>query len=151
MWNDAPDNFQPNDAGGISLVITSADLDAALTVDGLNKVSAIPDDAKFTLTKVDSGMTTANKIRTTSGKLVFEVSDSSPSMSTLSILANLGNAIAFAYTDPVTPELNCSSDYCFFEKHSEVVRSAETNTSTFTVVCPVMKVKTGGFTIVTAA
>ena len=148
MWNDAPENFQPNDAGGITLTITSSDLDAPLVVDGLNRVSAIFDDPKITKTKVASGMTTFNKMRTTGGKLEFEVSDSSSSMGTLSVLADLGNAVTFAFTDPVTPELNASCAYCFFEKHPDVVRTAETNMTVWTLECAVLKAKTGGFTII---
>jgi hypothetical protein len=148
MWNDAPDNFQPNDAGGVTLTITSANLDSPLVVDGLNKVEAEPDDDKVTLSKVDSGMTTVNRIRTTSGTLRFEVSDSSPSMTLLSQLANLPDPIAFAFTDPVTPDLNASSSYGFFKKHPMISRTAETNVTTFEVTCPVLKCKTGGFSIV---
>jgi hypothetical protein len=148
MWNDTPDNFQPNDMGGVSLVITSAELDGPLTVDGLNKVEAEPDDDKFTMTRVESGMTTVNKIRTTSGTFRFEVSDSSPSMSTLSTLANLGGPVTVAYTDPVTPELNCSVSFGYFKKHPMVARSAETNITTFEVIAPVMKCVTGGFSVV---
>lgn len=148
MWNEAPDNFQPNDAGGITLAITSENLDALLVVDGLNKVACEPDDDKFSLSKVDSGMTTVNRIRTTSGTLSFEVADSSPSMTLLSQLANLPDPVAFVFTDPVTPELNCSSGYCFFKKHPGVARSAETNVTAFELVCPVLKTATGGFSIV---
>jgi hypothetical protein len=148
MWNDAPDNFQPNDAGGLTFTITSANLDGPLVVDGLNKVEVEPDDDKFTLSKVDSGMTTANRIRTTSGTARIEVADSSPSMSLLSQLANLSDPVAFVFTDPVTPELNSSCSYCFFKKHPMVARSAETNVTTFELVCPVLKTKTGGFSII---
>jgi hypothetical protein len=148
MWNEAPDNFQPNDMGGVTLTITSANLDGPLVVDGLNKVECEPDDDKVTLSKVDSGLTTVNRIRTTSGTLRFEVADSSPSMASLSDLANLSDPVTFAYTDPVTPDLNCSSSYAFFKKHPMVARSAETNVSTFELVCPVLKTKTGGFSVV---
>src|SRR4030042_1842529 len=105
MWNDAPENFQPNDAGGITLTITSSDLDAPLVVDGLNRVSAIFDDPKITKTKVASGMTTFNKMRTTGGQLEFEMSP-------------------------------------------DVVRTAETNMTVWTLECAVLKAKTGGFTII---
>ena len=148
MWNDAPQHFQPNDAGGISLTITSTNLDGPLVVDGLNKVECEPDDDKFTLSKVDSGMTTVNKIRTTSGTLRFEVADSSPSMSTLSQLANLSDPVAFVFTDPVTPELNSSGAYCFFKKHPMIARSAETNVTQFELITDVLKTKTGGFSVV---
>jgi hypothetical protein len=150
MWNDKPEDFTPNDAGGISLVISSPLLDAALVVDGLDKVTAQPDDAGFTLSKVASGLTNVNNIRTTSGKLMFDVSNASTSMGTLSTLVAAKAQCSFAFTDPVSPELNCSSGYCFFEKHPDVVRSAETNVSTFTFICPILKVKTGGFSIVVA-
>jgi len=148
MWNDAPENFVPNDAGGISLVITSALLDAALVVDGLDKVTAQHDDAKFSLSKVASGLTNLNKIRTTSGKLVFDVSNASTSMGALSTLAEAGAVCAFTFTDPVSPDLNCSSGYCVLEKHPDIVRGKETENSTFTFVCPVLKARTGGFSIV---
>ena len=148
MWNDAPDNFQPNDAGGVTLTITSSELDSPLVVDGLNKVEAEPDDDRFTLSKVDSGMTTVNRIRTTSGTFRFEVSDASPSMDTLSELANLSTPVAVAYTDPVTPSLNCSCAYGFFKKHPMVARSAETNVTQFEIISPVLKCKTGGFSVV---
>jgi hypothetical protein len=151
MWNETPEDFTPNDAGGISLVISSADLDAALVVDGLDKVTAQHDDAKYTLSKVASGLTNVNKIRTTSGKLMFDVSDASTSMGPLSTLAEAGSQLSFAFTDPVSPELNCSSGYCFLEKHPDVVRSAETNVTTFTLICPILKARTGGFSIVVAS
>jgi len=147
MWNDAPENFQPNDAGGITLTITSSDLDGPLTVDGLNRVSVIFDDAKITKTRVASGMTTFNKIRTKQGRLEFEVSDSSTSMGTLSTLADLENPVAFTFTDPVSPELNASCSYCFFEKHQDIVRSEETNMTVWVLECAVLSAKTGGFTI----
>lgn len=147
MWNDAPENFQPNDAGGITLTITSSDLDGPLTVDGLNRVSVIFDDAKVTKTRVASGMTTFNRIRTKQGRLEFEVSDSSTSMGTLSTLADLENPVAFTFTDPVSPELNASCSYCFFEKHQDIVRSEETNMTVWVLECAVLKAKTGGFTI----
>lgn len=148
MWNDTPENFQPNDAGGITLTITSSELDSPLVVDGLNRVSAIFDDPKITKTKVASGMTTFNRRRTTGGKLEFEVSDSSTSMGVLSTLASLEGAVAFTFTDPVTPDLNASCSYCFFEKHPDIVRSEETNMTVWTLECAVLKAKTGGFTIV---
>ena len=148
MWNEAPENFQPNDAGGIVLTITSANLDAPLVVDGLNRVSAIPDDPKITKTKVASGMTNFNKMRTTGGRLEFEVGDSSPSMGTLSTLMNLEEAVAFTFTDPTTPELNTSCNYCFFEKHPDIVRTEETNMTVWVLECTVLKCITGGFSIV---
>lgn len=147
MWNEAPENFQPNDAGGIVLTITSANLDAPLVVDGLNRVSAIPDDPKITKTKVASGMTSFNRMRTTGGRFEFEVSDASSSMGTLSTLMNLEEAVAFTCTDPTTPDLNASCNYCFFEKHPDIVRTEETNMSVWVLECNVLKLKTGGFTI----
>ena len=151
MWNDAPENFTPNDAGGISFVVNSSLLEAALVVDGLDKVTAQHDDAKVSLSKVSSGLTNVNRIRTTSGKVMIDVSDASTSMGTLSTLAEAGSQCSITYTDPVTPELNCSSGYCFIEKHPDVVRSGETNVTTFTFICPVLKARTGGFSIVVAA
>jgi hypothetical protein len=148
MWNEAPENFQPNDAGGVTLTITSPNLDAPLVVDGLNRVSAIPDDPKVTKSKVASGLTNFNKMRTTGGKLEFEVSDASTSMGTLSTLMNLEEPVAFTFTDPVTPELNASSNYCYFEKHPDIVRTEETNMSVWVLECTVLKAKTGGFSIV---
>ena len=121
MWNDAPENFQPNDAGGISLVVTSSLLDASLVVDGIDKVTAQHDDAKVTLSKVSSGLTNVNKIRTTSGKIMVDVSDASTSMGTLSTLAEAEAQCAVTFTDPVSPDLNCSSAYCFLEKHPDTV------------------------------
>lgn len=150
MWNESPEDFAPNDAGGISFVVNSSLLDAALVVDGLDKVTAQFDDAKFTLSKVASGLTNVNRIRTSSGKLMIDVSDASTSMGPLSILADGTSACSVAFTDPVSPELNCSSSYCFLEKHPDVVRSGETNVTSFTFVCPVLKARTGGFSIVVA-
>lgn len=151
MWNEVPENFVPNDFGGVTVTITSGDLDAPLVIDGLNKISVIPDDPEYTLTKADSGMTTVNRIRTTSGKFVIELSDASTSMGSLSTLARLKKPVGITVTDPVTPDLNASSNYAFFEKHSDIVRSAETNMSEFTLIAPIAKMATGGFTIVTAS
>jgi len=148
MWNESPENFQPNDAGGVVFKISSANLDAPLVVDGLNKVTISFDDAKFSTSKAASGMTTVNKMRTKVGKAEIEVMDSSTSMDTLSTLADLEEAISFTFTDPVTPNLNSSCAYCFLEKHADIARNEETNMSTWTLVCPVLKTKTGGFTIV---
>ena len=147
MWNDSPDNFNPNDAGGITLTITSSDLDAPLVVDGLEKVEVAFADDDFTTSKVASGMTVVNRIRTTEGTLTFEVSDASPSMSVLSTLCDLKKAIAFSFTDDVTPDLNASCGYCFIKKLPTIGRGKETNNSTFEVLCPVLKAKTGGFSI----
>jgi hypothetical protein len=148
MWNNAPENFMPNDAGGISLVITSPLMDAALSVDGLDKVTGSHDDTKVTLSKVASGLTNVNRIRTSSGKLTFDVSDASSSMGVLSTLSDAGAQCSFKFTDPVSPELNTSCGYCFFEKHPDVVRSGETNNSSFILICPVLKMRTGGFSVV---
>ena len=148
MWNETPENFQPNDADGVTLTITSANLDTPHVVDGLNKVSVMFDDAKITKTRVASGMTSFNKIRTSAGKLEFEVSDASSSMGTLSTLANLEEPVSFAFTDPTTPDLNASCGFCFFEKHSDIVRSEETNMTTWVLECALLKAITGGFTVV---
>ena len=148
MWNEAPENFQPNDAGGLALKISSSELDSPLMVDGLNRVSVIFDDEKVSKTKVASGMTTFNKMRTTGGRLEFEVSDSSTSMGTLSTLMALEKPVSFTFTDPVSPDLKASCSYCFFQKHPDIVRSEETNMTVWILECAVLKAKTGGFTIV---
>ena len=148
MWNEAPENFQPNDAGGIVLKISSKHIDAPLVVDGLNKVTVTPDGPKISKSKVASGMTTFNKLRVTGGKIEFEVSDSSTSMGVLSTLANLEEPVSFTFTDPVSPDLNASCGYCFFEKHADIVRNEETNNSVWVIECAVLKAKTGGFTII---
>lgn len=148
MYNEAPENFQPNDAGGISLVITSKNLETPLSVDGLNRVSAIPDGPKVSKSRVASGLISFNRIRNKGGKLEFEISDASTSMGVLSTLMDLEQPVAFKFTDPVSPELNVSCGYCFFEKHPDVVRSEETNNTVWTLECAVLKLKTGGFTVV---
>ena len=148
MWNETPENFTPNDAGGIVFKISSASLDAPLVVDGLGKVAVSFDDAKFTTTKVASGMTAVNKMRTKLGKAEIDVMDSSSSMGVLSALANREEPIGWTFTDPVSPELNASCGYAFIEKHSDINRDEETNTTTWTIICPVLKAITGGFVVV---
>ena len=148
MWNDAPLEFVPNDAGGLSFQIFSPLLETPLVVDGLEKVSCKPDEDKFTLSSVASGMTTPNRIRTTKGTASIEVSDASPSMETLSTLANAGVYIGFVFKDPTTPKLNCESTYCFLKQGVSVERGKETGTTMFEITCPILKTETGGFSVV---
>ena len=148
MWNDAPLEFSPNDAGGLSLQIFSPLLETPLVVDGLERVTCKPDEDKFTLSSAASGMTVPNRIRTTKGTLTFEVSDASPSMETLSTLANADVYIGFVFKDPVTPNLDCQSTYCFMKMGISVDRGKETMNTTFEVICPILKTQTGGFSVV---
>lgn len=143
--------FEPHDFNSSILTVNCPDLDLKFAVDGLDTIEVERTDDRWMMEDCNSGMTLPVHNPRKKGTIKLTLLDASPSVGSLSEIANGNVPCTVTFTDQNAPDLNCSGQQCYLQKHSIIKRSGEVDKPEWIFQVSYLAVKSGGYRLQTTA
>ena len=141
--------FEPHDFTTSVFTVNCPGLELKFAVDGLDTIEVEKTDDRWTVEDCNSGMSVPVHNPRKKGMIKITVLEASPDITKLSEVANGDYPCTVTFTDSNAPDLNCSGQQAYLQKHAIVKRSGEVDKPEWVFSVTYLQCKSGGYRLQT--